>query len=201
MKPTSGEQCAAVIAVFLLHWMLLKLLTSQGQAIALGDQATSHPVRFIERELPSLPETADPAAPGAPVFRSPRTDRGATQARMSAPIPASGDTTITSRANEPLDLTLAISAAPDFSRRPLDGDTRLDRFAALPERIPMRKPLTGKDVIEGAAQVLGLWPPGYTTDPCPRIRRNIDELKTDGSAAGRARLSDELSRQAWYCAQ
>lgn len=63
----------------------------------------------------------------------------------------------------------------------------------------MRKPLTGKDVIEGTAQLLGFWPPGYTTDPCPRIRRNIDELKTDASAAGRERLDQEMARQARYC--
>lgn len=199
MKPTKGEQCAAIIAVFLIHGMLLKLLTSQGQAIAPGDHATSHPVRFIERAPPSRPETADPAAPGAPVFHSPRTGRVAAQDRMSAPAPASGDAAATSRANEPLDLTFALSAAPDFSRRPLEGDTRLDRFAAPPERIPMRKPLTGKDVIEGTAQLLGFWPPGYTTDPCPRIRRNIDELKTDASAAGRERLDQEMARQARYC--
>ncbi|MBB3274838.1 MULTISPECIES: hypothetical protein [unclassified Pseudoxanthomonas] len=109
------------------------------------------------------------------------------------------DTDTRPRANEPLNLTPATSAAPDFSRRPLEGDTRLDRFAAPTERIPMRKPLTGKDVIEGASQILGFWPPGYTTDPCPRIRRNIDELKTDGSASGRERLAQEMARQARYC--
>ena len=109
------------------------------------------------------------------------------------------DTDTRPRANEPLNLTLATSPAPAFSRRPLEGDTRLDRFAAPTERIPMRKPLTGKDVIEGTAQILGFWPPGYTTDPCPRIRRNIDELKTDGSASGRERLVQEMARQARYC--
>lgn len=199
MNPTRREQYAAAVAVCLLHWGLFKLLASQGTSIDSSIEATPLRVRFIERELllPSATSQGDssdaPASSQPPVGRIPRYPRRPESVHPDA------DTDTRPRANEPLNLTLAISAAPDFSRRPLEGDTRLDRFAAPPERIPMRKPLTGKDVIEGTAQILGFWPPGYTTDPCPRIRRNIDELKTDGSAAGRERLDQEMARQTRYC--
>ncbi len=202
MNRTGCEPCLAVAAVLLLHWGLFKLLMSAGLGATAShaDGVAFLRASFVERE-PRLPP-ASPAgheAPDSRASRRPRASRVLLDNGRPAPTHAAGGARPLS--NEPLNLTLADRHTPDFSRRPLVGDTRLDRFAAPPERIPMRKPLTGKDVIEGAAQVLGLWPPGYTTDPCPRIRRNIDEFKTDGSADGRARLSDELSRQARYCAQ
>jgi hypothetical protein len=199
MNPTRREQCVAVIAALLIQWMLFKLLNSPGPVATPGEETEPLRIRFIAREPPPQPQTTDPNASEAPVSHPLRAGLSSMRLEAPAAVRTSGDTHATSRTTEPLNLTLATSAAPDFSRRPLEGDTRLDRFAAPPERIPMRKPLTGKDVIEGAAQILGFWPPGYTTDPCPRIRRNIDELKTDGSAAGRERLEQEMARQARYC--
>ena len=60
----------------------------------------------------------------------------------------------------------------------------------------MRRPVRGKDVIEGTAQAIGLWPPGYTTDPCPRIRRNIANLGTGGDAE---LISEEIRRLQQAC--
>ena len=68
-----------------------------------------------------------------------------------------------------------------------------------PNRFRMRKQISGKDVVEGASQLLGLWPPGYTTDPCPTIKRNIGELMTDTRAAARELLDQELQKQQSYC--
>lgn len=197
MNPTRREQCAAAVAVCLLHWMLFKLLASQVTVIDFSNEAAPLRVRLVERE-PLLP-TSRRDSSDVPASRQPRVARILRHPRMPESTHPDADTDTRPSANEPLNLTLATSATPDFSRRPLEGDTRLDRFAAPTERIPMRKPLTGKDVIEGTAQILGFWPPGYTTDPCPRIRRNIDELKTDGSASGRERLVREMARQARYC--
>lgn len=200
MNPIRREQCAAAVAVCLLHWMLFKLLASQGTVIDSSNEATPLRIRFIEREPSLLPSTTNrDNSPDTPASSQPHVARIPQHPRMPGSVHSDGDTGTRPRANEPLNLTLATSAAPDFSRRPLEGDTRLDRFAAPTERIPMRKPLTGKDVIEGTAQILGFWPPGYTTDPCPRIRRNIDELKSDGSASGRERLAQEMARQARDC--
>ena len=70
---------------------------------------------------------------------------------------------------------------------------------SAPNRFRMRKRISGKDVVEGTAQLLGLWPPGYTTDPCPTIRRNIGELMTDTRAGARALLDEELWKQQAYC--
>jgi len=155
---------------------------------------------FIEREVPGKPSTPEFGAESVVAPTSKRTQ--SVQARIYSRVPTPKRDGLGAAGHggaQPLNLDLTDLHSPDFSRQVLKGDTRLDRFAAPTERIPMRKPLTGKDVIEGASQILGFWPPGYTTDPCPRIRRNIDELKTDGSASGRERLAQEMARQARYC--
>lgn len=65
----------------------------------------------------------------------------------------------------------------------------------------MRRQLSSQYVIEGTARVLGMWPPGYESDPCPRVQRNIANNMTDTSAGGRARLADDLRRQRVACRQ
>lgn len=196
------DRWIAVAATVVVQWMLFNLLRSVEPAAGPGMDSTPLRVRYIARAEPPPPSLrtevrGDPGVrttgqhPSVLVRRLPDTSA---RPGTGEDIDPTGEEPLT-----PLRLELSSAHVPDFSRQVLKGDTRLDRFAAPPERIPMRKPLTGKDVIEGAAQILGFWPPGYTTDPCPRISRNIDELKTDGSAAGRERLKQEMARQARYC--
>lgn len=158
-------------------------------------------VRFLGREKASIQVHVTLEQPLAS-SGSGRTDvaRDSVQPRVST----QGGRADTLDEREPmrghgLDLNLAEIHAPDFSRQVLKGDSRLEHLKPPFERIPMRTPITGKDIIEGASQVLGFWPPGYTTDPCPRIRRNIGALMADSSEAGRAKLVSELERRERYC--
>lgn len=49
--------------------------------------------------------------------------------------------------------------------------------------IRLKRPVTGKWLVEQAAQTLGFWPPGYTDDPCPGINKlaNYYRAKPDAS--------------------
>lgn len=88
---------------------------------------------------------------------------------------------------------------PDYRRNILDDRIPASVAMSEPDRFRMRKQISGKDVIEGTAQLLGLWPPGYTTDPCPKIKRNIGGLMSDSRPAARELLNEELRRQQTYC--
>ncbi|MBW8366743.1 MAG: hypothetical protein K0M70_02665 [Arenimonas sp.] len=90
---------------------------------------------------------------------------------------------------------------PEFRRNPAPTDTALAFPESPPDRMRMRRQITGQDVVEGAAQLLGLWPPGYESDPCPRVQRNIANLMTDASASGRERLGEEVRRRRVACRQ
>ena len=53
----------------------------------------------------------------------------------------------------------------------------------------MRDPVTVADVANAISQLMG--GPGYTTDPCPRVRQNIGAL----GSGGRSELLDEELRR------
>lgn len=88
---------------------------------------------------------------------------------------------------------------PDYRRNILDDRIPASLTMGEPDRFRMRKQISGKDVIEGTAQLLGLWPPGYTTDPCSKIKRDIGGLMSDTRPASRELLNEELRRQQTYC--
>lgn len=98
-----------------------------------------------------------------------------------------------------LEWTENTKAGPDYRPNVLGDRISASLVTSDPGRFRMRKQLSGKDVIEGSAQFLGLWPPGYTTDPCPKIERNIGGLMSDTRPAARELLNEELRRQKAYC--
>lgn len=101
----------------------------------------------------------------------------------------------------PLNLSLGedYASRPDFRSDPL-ANMASDRLASREgERFRMRGPITGKQVIEGAAQMLGLWPPGYTTDPCPALERSIAGLLPDTRPRSRELLREEIRKRQQYC--
>lgn len=69
----------------------------------------------------------------------------------------------------------------------------------LPTRFKLRTPVSVKSMLELISKGSGMWPPGYTTDPCPEIKRNVAGLLADISPAGRSRLEEEMRREQAYC--
>ncbi len=155
-------------------------------------------VMWIER--PTTPTTPSPRQPDpAP------TGTSATRAiRPPPPAPRAGATPApaAAEASRPLSAVFLEQGAAlareeaghDFRRNPL-----LDPPPAIaappPERIAMKTPLTPARVVAGIGQLFG--GPGYSTDPCPRIRRNIGHLRTAG--AQDAALQEELHRHRRFC--
>lgn len=189
----------AAATVLLLHAFLFHLLSRpHGASRAAGPVHEVMRVEFIERAPP--PDIAPPPArPRETAARKPRR-RSPAAAPEVAPRP---DTAPAEMSAAPLVLEWKEAQASDPSYRlnlP-EGDPPAALEAAPPDRMRTRRQLSGQDIIEGTAQVLGLWPPGYESDPCPRVKRNIANHMTDTSAGGRARLADDLRRQRVACRQ
>lgn len=84
----------------------------------------------------------------------------------------------------------------DFTRNVL-VDAQAVRIDVAPERIRMREPLTPAKVVGAVGVLFG--GPGYETDPCPRIRRNLGNLVTAGRDD--PALREELHRHRQFCQQ
>lgn len=191
-----------VAAVTLLH-LVFYLVLAHGQAAPSAGRATQGSLRVefieraprIERGLAAPPEILP--APALPVRRA-GTARTTPRAKArSGTIPAADPPP------EPLMLKWRESAGlrQEFQLRRPDDSFADPTATSEPERFRMRRQVSGEDVVEGAAQLLGLWPEGYTTDPCPRIKRNIGNLMTDARPEGRRALEEELRRQRAACRQ
>jgi hypothetical protein len=87
----------------------------------------------------------------------------------------------------------------EFRRNPLERPSADLLAVPAPERFRMRKERTPEDVLKGVAQLAGLWPPGYTTDPCPEIGRNVSTLSQSSDAASRRQLEVDLERERNNC--
>lgn len=205
MPPSPGRRglvfrAAVAALVALLHGGFY-LLFALGQPTVAPARARSEAVRveFIVRPAPP-PVAAVAPAPAAEVRPAAPASRRR-KAPVPAPVPVADAPDDVAQA--PLDLEWrggdagAGEAGFPLGPPPVPaGDALAAREA---DRFRMRRQLSGKDVIEGTAKALGLWPEGYTTDPCPRIRANIRGLMTDGRAAGRRALEEELRRQRLAC--
>lgn len=119
---------------------------------------------------------------------------GGANGHTSAPLEAQPEEGTS--ASPALDLSIRLAEPAGYTGGALAGHNPVRGPAA--ERFAMRRPVTGKDVIEGAAQLLGLWPPGYTSDPCPQIRRTLAELD-QADERNHALIKDKLAERARYC--
>lgn len=199
----------AAVAVVLLHGLFFQVLgLADGRPLQVRTTAAALRAGFIERPaepvlvelpMPVIPAAADPA----PRRTAPAPARPSRRPSTSPSPGTGGADTLESldAAERPLVLDWTGSADAVAGISPgATGPVMAEPVAgAPPGRFRMRRQLSGKDVVEGTAKALGLWPEGYTTDPCPRIRRYVSRLMTDGSAAGRALAEEELRRQKVAC--
>lgn len=190
---------SAAAAVVLLHVGFYQWLSHP-----LDASGTKGPLRevmrveFIERARPAEPAPAplrEAAAPAAP-RQARRAPSPPTQPGPDAVEPA--PQALSAR---PLvmDWKQAEPSTPGYRPNLPEHEDPGELAVAPADRIRMRRQLGGKEVIEGTAQMLGLWPPGYESDPCLRVQRNIAQAMTDGRPEGRERLGEELRRQRKAC--
>lgn len=84
-------------------------------------------------------------------------------------------------------------------RLPGQRDRYRTAFDSSPKRFRMRRSVTPEDVVRGFAQLVGLWPPGYTDSPCPAIRGLIETTPETPSARELALLQDAVLAREQFC--
>lgn len=203
-----ATQVAAWLSVVAIHMGLFWLLAYQGRTSQDRDREDRLRLVFIQpvlRPLPSPPSpsplsSSDPLpAQHAAVVHSIGPRVSVTPSPLSAhiePAPAAApdkDWMEQVRQAARQQAPASFVADPLRSRRvQLPGGESAGRFS-------MRKRLSGSQIASGIGQFLGLHPPGYNPDPCPRIRSNIPGLLTATSDHERELLDEELRRDREYC--
>lgn len=203
--PVTDRAIASAIAVAAHAALAAWLLWSRDAGPAAQGREEALHVVWIERPRP-LAAPAPPPDPSLPPDatqpRSPRvvaeTAPARTTATPAAPLPSEPAPA------RPLSAVFieqgrALAEARhghDFKRNPL-VDRQAVRIDAAPERIRMQDPLTPAKVVARIGVLFG--GPGYETDPCPRIRRNLGNLATAGRDD--EGLQEELRRHRQFCQQ
>ena len=193
-------RAAVLLAVLALHVFFFRVLGYPLQrASGVSSTTTELRIEFIEAERPlkpvaQTPPAAEPTVPTRTETTRVTTNEPRKERSDEAPAP-------TPRDDAPLVMDWKQSDDAELSYRMNLPDTAIPDALAVaePGRIRMRRKVTGEDVVEGVSKVLGFWPPGYESDPCPRVQRNISALMTDASADGREQLSEQLRRRKDAC--
>lgn len=195
---------ALVIAVHvLIGWWLL---TTTRATLARSDGHRTS-VRWLPPPPPAAPSIALPKSPDvAPAQRSRRVV-SPLQPLVNAPDATVVVDIADPVANAPLDLRLrgdavsggdgidAATLAPKLiGRRPV--------HAAFQERqryFRMRPQMSPQQIIAGVAQFLGLWPPGYTDDPCELGKQDLQYFQDAVDERDRQALRDAIHQVSANC--
>lgn len=210
----------AVLATFLLLLLIYKLSPFP----ALAESPSRMSVRLMPRPLqvpeaipaPSprgvahprstRPATAQPSAKAKPKGAAPDTLRGRPEAHSSPEV-----TLASPSANSGVVGSSISPAGPDtWSGLPSKGAhvsfqrDFLRRDAPTLKELPagrfrMKREITPQDIVKGASQVLGFWPPGYTDDPCGGIRRSVQQLYMATTPREKTQLADAVRLRQMYC--
>jgi len=75
------------------------------------------------------------------------------------------------------------------------------RFRIPAERFKVKPQMTAELIVREFGRLAGLWPPGYTDDPCPGVNQTIEEGKSAGvtSDAERSLLADAMMVHQRFC--
>lgn len=68
-----------------------------------------------------------------------------------------------------------------------------------PNTFRMRRSVTGRDIVRGFAMLAGLWPPGYTDDPCPTLRKTVEQIYNSDVPRDAAFMKDALEARDQFC--
>lgn len=106
---------------------------------------------------------------------------------------------------EPLDIRVPdvalLPRRPEMFQADIFSDSKAGaRWVASPERFQMRTPVTARQIVRDFGKLVGLWPPGYTDDPCPAIRRLVESApSTYHSERERQRVADAILVRQRFC--
>ncbi|WP_407352949.1 hypothetical protein [Luteimonas sp. R10] len=197
MHQDTGDRALCMILMVALHLALVWWWTrTPPQQQRLPETALR--VHWIERPPPAA--TAAPAAPPptpSPTVAGTPSRRALTMTAVEPP-PASAPV---ERGNPPPSARDLLEQGRRWADAQAGGhDFRPDPLrpvnpaARAPDRFRMRPPPSPAAVVESIGRLLG--GPGYTTDPCPQIRRNLAHLAPGGDGE---LLQEELRRLRQLC--
>ena len=194
-----------VVVHTLLWWLIHK--ASEIDPMSSGDDEALQLAWLVPVPPPVSVDLPPTPHPELPALEQRRTRRDALRAVAnsrsdeSAPVASSPtdasavpDTTLSAIFIEQVRRAGGVDAGSNFAQDPL-----ANRDIALPGksggRLAMQRELTTQDVLRGIGQLFG--GPGYTTNPCPQIRRNIANNMAMGG--DEAMLAEEIHRREMYC--
>lgn len=196
------QRVAAWLVVAAVHaglgWLLLRASIVRVPAGTLGDDALQ--LTWIEPPSPADPGTpADRAAPVRGMGRKPERrvvrapiEGAAAPVVPQPPAPAAGLSAV------------FLEQARRLTHAAPGGAVAADPFANRDARLPgheasafrMREPRSLQGALRKVGALFG--GAGYSTDPCPQIRKNVAALG-NGEGSERELLQEELRRQRAYC--
>lgn len=195
---------ALVIAVHaLIGWWLL----TTTRATLTRSDAHRTSVRWLPPPPPATQPIARPRRPDVtPAHRSRRVV-SPRQPVISAPDAASLVDIADPVASAPLDLRLrgdAVSGGDGIDAATLAPKLigRRAVHAAFQERpryFRMRPQMSPQQIIAGVAQFLGLWPPGYTDDPCGLGKQDLQYFQDAVDERDRQALRDAIHQVSANC--
>lgn len=194
------HRIVAMVVVLGVHGLLLQALLGPARALIEAD-----PDRLRVRWLPR------PSPPALPVPRLPRQPPIA-GARAAPALPALPPAAQAQAQPEPLpgaaalDLRLpgdAVGAegldSATFAPRLIGRREQHAAFAPPPGRFRMKRELTPEQLVQGIAQALQMWPPGYSVDPCRLSTAQVDYFQNAVDERDRDLLRAALISQRQDC--
>jgi len=206
----------AILFVFILHGFFALFFISRPVSLPPHVDTERTALRIISRVPSEVPKQDVEkgmvnAAKGPPAASSHRAARKAPEVKsIDAGIPLHEvPETSVAESSRPLELSLPPEAAigngaehtgaADFRPKIMRHHGDDPEFSSPPERFRMRPNLPPRDVIAAVSKFIGLWPPGYTIDPCAISKEDVDSLRGSVSGSERAQLEDALRKENQTC--
>lgn len=193
---------SAAIVVILVHSGVALWLLQQRQPSA-HDSGIRTSLRWLPPRLPPPPAARAPGTSAqtinAHVPTSPRPLQSHAQ-------PSPGNLQTPNPAPPPLNLAIAEAAvggtaltADTFTNQPFRRLNDDPAFQHAPRYFRLKPQMSPRQVIQGVANFLGFWPPGYEVDPCKLSRRDVNYFQNAVSARDRDALRTALLQESVRC--
>ena len=105
-----------------------------------------------------------------------------------------------------MNLTLAEGAiggnpltADSFAQQPFRRLNQDPAFQHSPRYFRLKPQMSPRQMIQGVANYLGFWPPGYEVDPCKLSRRDVNYFQNAVSERDRDALRTALLQESARC--
>ncbi|MGG6344101.1 hypothetical protein ACQ5SA_12720 [Stenotrophomonas indicatrix] len=198
---------AAWLVVLLVHMLMLLWLLHAGRIALVAHDGSRISLRWVPPEaLPVIPRVVDTSPPLATPRRDPRSPALSPAAAEQLTAHADQQRTVAVLA-EPLNLGLpagSIEGGDGISAEGLAAKLvgrREVHAAFVPRRhhFRIRRQMTPEQIVQGVAQLLGTWPPGYLVDPCRLGRQDMDYFQNAVEEMDRQLLREAVLQVSASC--